>query len=116
MTLDDPDVEGLTGQLGDHLPAKTGARRWREAARDQQDEDRAAAQYHHAVALLDGLGWRGYEISNWAKPGHESRHNLAYWQRHPYEAVGPGARFLAKPFTPQALSMVVLEALAEPVA
>ena len=36
-------------------------------------------------------GWRGYEISNWARPGHESRHNLAYWERRPYEAVGPGA-------------------------
>ncbi|HEY5473772.1 MAG TPA: hypothetical protein VIK32_11330, partial [Candidatus Limnocylindrales bacterium] len=34
---------------------------------------------------------RGYEISNWARPGHESRHNLAYWEREPYEAVGPGA-------------------------
>ncbi|MEO5884090.1 MAG: coproporphyrinogen III oxidase, partial [Candidatus Limnocylindrales bacterium] len=33
----------------------------------------------------------GYEISNWALPGHESRHNLAYWQRRPHEAVGPGA-------------------------
>ena len=28
---------------------------------------------------------------NWARPGHESRHNLAYWERRPYEAVGPGA-------------------------
>jgi oxygen-independent coproporphyrinogen-3 oxidase len=36
-------------------------------------------------------GWRGYEISNWARPGHESRHNLVYWERRPYEAVGPGA-------------------------
>src|SRR3954454_5224455 len=91
LTLDDPDVEGLTGELGDHLPTTTGARRWRSAARDAQDEDRAAAQYHHAVAVLEELGWRGYEISNWARPGHESRHNLAYWQRRPYEAVGPGA-------------------------
>ena len=36
-------------------------------------------------------GWRGYEISNWARPGHESRHNLVYWERRPYEAIGPGA-------------------------
>jgi oxygen-independent coproporphyrinogen III oxidase len=47
--------------------------------------------YHHAVHRLDADGWRGYEISNWARPGHESRHNLAYWERRPYEAVGPGA-------------------------
>lgn len=91
LTLDDPDAEGLTGLDGDHLPTTSGARRWREAARPAQDEDRAAAQYHHAVVRLRELGYRGYEISNWARPGHESRHNRIYWDRQPYEAVGPGA-------------------------
>jgi oxygen-independent coproporphyrinogen III oxidase len=90
LTLDDPDAEGLTGAEGDHLPTTSGARRWRATARPAQDEDRAAAEYHHAVHRLAD-GWHGYEISNWARPGHESRHNLAYWQRRPYEAVGPGA-------------------------
>jgi putative oxygen-independent coproporphyrinogen III oxidase len=91
LTLDDPDAEGLTGPDGDHLPTRRGARRWRDTALPEQDEDRAAAQYHHAVHRLEADGWRGYEISNWARPGHESRHNLAYWERRPYEAVGPGA-------------------------
>jgi oxygen-independent coproporphyrinogen-3 oxidase len=91
LTLDDPDAEGLTGPDGDHLPTTAGARRWRATARPLQDEDRAAAQYHHAVHRLASNGWRGYEISNWARPGHESRHNLVYWERRPYEAVGPGA-------------------------
>jgi oxygen-independent coproporphyrinogen-3 oxidase len=91
LTLDDPDAEGLTGPGGDHLPTTAGARRWREIARPAQDEDRAAAEYHHAVHRLAEDGWRGYEISNWARPGHESRHNLVYWERRPYEAVGPGA-------------------------
>jgi oxygen-independent coproporphyrinogen-3 oxidase len=91
LALDDPDAEGLTGVLGDHLPVRAGARRWRESARPAQDEDRAAAEYHHAVLRLGEAGFRGYEISNWAQPGHESRHNLAYWLREPYEAVGPGA-------------------------
>ncbi|HEX2755510.1 MAG TPA: coproporphyrinogen-III oxidase family protein [Candidatus Limnocylindrales bacterium] len=91
LTLDDPDAEGLTGADGDHLPTTRGARRWRDAAIPAQDEDRAAGQYHHAVHRLAADGWRGYEISNWARPGHESRHNLAYWERRPYEAVGPGA-------------------------
>lgn len=91
LTLDDPDQEGLTGPGGDHLPTTRGARRWREGARSGQDEDRAAAQYQHATMILAGAGFRGYEISNWARPGHESRHNLAYWQRRSYEAVGPGA-------------------------
>jgi putative oxygen-independent coproporphyrinogen III oxidase len=91
LTLDDPDAEGLTGPAGDHLPTTSGARRWRAAARLDQDDDLAATQYQHAVDRLDADGWRGYEISNWARPGHESRHNLAYWLRLPYEAVGPGA-------------------------
>ena len=91
LTLDDPDADGLTGPDGDHLPTTAGARRWRATARPRQDEDRAAAQYHHAVHRLAEDGWRGYEISNWARPGHESRHNLVYWERRPYEAVGPGA-------------------------
>jgi oxygen-independent coproporphyrinogen-3 oxidase len=91
LTLDDPDAEGLTGVVGDHLPTKAGARRWRAQARPVQDEDRAAGQYHHAVHRLADAGWHGYEISNWAVPGHEGRHNMAYWTREPYEAVGPGA-------------------------
>lgn len=91
LTLDDPDAEGLTGLTGDHLPTTAGARRWRTRARPRQDEDRAAEQYTHAVERLAIDGWRGYEISNWARPGHVSRHNLVYWQRRPYEAVGPGA-------------------------
>jgi putative oxygen-independent coproporphyrinogen III oxidase len=91
LTLDDPEAEGLTGLLGDHLPTSRGARRWRDAARAGQDEDRAAGMYHHAVHVLAEAGYEGYEISNWARPGHESRHNLVYWERRPYEAAGPGA-------------------------
>jgi len=91
LTLDDPDDEGLTGPLGDHLPTRAGARRWREAAIREQDDDRAAAQYALAVERFAAAGFRGYEISNWARPGHESRHNLVYWRRRSYEAVGPGA-------------------------
>lgn len=91
LTLDDPEAEGLTGPGGDHLPTSRGARRWRAAARVQQDEDRAAAMYEHAIARLEAAGFLGYELSNWARPGHQSRHNLAYWERRPHEAVGPGA-------------------------
>jgi oxygen-independent coproporphyrinogen-3 oxidase len=91
LTLDDPDAEGLTGPTGDHLPTSPGARRWRDLAGPEQDDDRAAAEYHYAVHRLGDEGWRGYEISNFARPGHECRHNLAYWERRPYEAVGPGA-------------------------
>ena len=44
-----------------------------------------------ADAVLEPLGWRRYEIANRARPGHESRHNLAYWRSQPWEALGPGA-------------------------
>jgi len=91
LTLDDPDAEGLTGPAGDHLPTTAGARRWRDRSRRRQDEDRAADQYQFAVDRLAADAWRGYEISNWARPGHVSRHNIVYWQRRPYEALGPGA-------------------------
>lgn len=91
LTLDDPDSEGITGPSGDHLPTTPGARRWRAAARAAQDEDRAAGAYSLADALLEAGGYPWYELSNWARPGHQSRHNLAYWERRPYTAVGPGA-------------------------
>jgi putative oxygen-independent coproporphyrinogen III oxidase len=91
LTLDDPDAEGLTGPASDHLPLRPGARRWRERSRAAQDEDRAAAMYEHADGLLASAGFDWYEISNWARPGHRSRHNLAYWQGRSWEAVGPGA-------------------------
>jgi putative oxygen-independent coproporphyrinogen III oxidase len=91
LTVDDPDAEGLTGPAGDHLPIRHGARRWRERARVAQDEDRAAAMYEHADRRLASAGFQWYELSNWARPGHQGRHNLAYWGRRAWDAVGPGA-------------------------
>ena len=91
LTLDDPDAEGITGPAGDHLPLRPGARRWRDRARAGQDEDRAAAMYELADERLARAGFAWYEISNWARPGHRSRHNLAYWRGATWEAVGPGA-------------------------
>jgi oxygen-independent coproporphyrinogen-3 oxidase len=91
LTLDDPEAEGLTGPGGDHLAPTAGARRWRERARPEQDDDRAAAMYHLATHRLREAGFVGYELANWAQPGHESRHNLGYWERRSIDAVGPGA-------------------------
>ena len=91
LSLDDPEAEGLTGEQGDHLPVRAGARGWRERARRLQDQDRAAACYEAADEALAGAGLIWYELSNWARPGFESRHNLAYWRGQPHEAAGPGA-------------------------
>lgn len=54
-------------------------------------EEESAALYLAAVAALEGLGYRQYEISNFACPGRESRHNLHYWHCEPYLGLGPAA-------------------------
>lgn len=48
-----------------------------------------------AVEELDGLGYRRYEVSNWARPGLESRHNQAYWACRPVYGAGAGAHSYA---------------------
>lgn len=55
------------------------------------DDDLAADMYEEAQRKLATQGFGQYEISNWAKPGMESRHNLIYWHNEPYLGVGPGA-------------------------
>ena len=57
----------------------------------EPDADLAADMYLMAEDAMDRLGYRHYEISNWAQPGKESRHNLTYWRNEPYLGVGPGA-------------------------
>jgi len=47
--------------------------------------------YEMAQEALKAAGYHHYEISNWAKPGLESRHNLKYWRREPYLGFGAGA-------------------------
>ena len=54
-------------------------------------EDEMAEFYEMAQAKLGTAGYRHYEISNWAKPGFESKHNLKYWRREPYLGFGAGA-------------------------
>lgn len=55
------------------------------------DADTAAEFYLYAVEKLAQAGYRQYEISNFAKPGHEGRHNLLYWNCRDYWGVGPAA-------------------------
>ncbi len=55
------------------------------------EEDAIAAFYEIAVDRLAGLGIERYEISNFARPGFESRHNLKYWKREPYLGFGADA-------------------------
>jgi oxygen-independent coproporphyrinogen-3 oxidase len=58
------------------------------------DAELQLEQYWAAVERLDGAGFSHYEISNWAKPYFESRHNLAGWHYQPYLGCGAGAHSL----------------------
>jgi oxygen-independent coproporphyrinogen-3 oxidase len=55
------------------------------------DEDTAAALYDATQEVTESAGLPAYEISNHARPGDESRHNLLYWRYGDYVGVGPGA-------------------------
>lgn len=58
------------------------------------DEEACRAQYDLVCRKLAEAGYHHYEISNWALPGHEAVHNSAYWTRHSYVGLGPGAHSL----------------------
>ncbi len=55
------------------------------------DPDVVADQYEWTRSFLAEQGYRHYELSNWALPGRECRHNLVYWHAEPYLGVGAGA-------------------------
>ena len=55
------------------------------------DSDSVADMYEAASDRLATAGYRQYEISNWARPGHESRHNQVYWTDEEYLGIGAGA-------------------------
>lgn len=60
-------------------------------ALDLPDEDATAGLYLDCVQLLADRGFAQYEISNFARPGNASRHNLKYWQGASYLGIGPSA-------------------------
>jgi oxygen-independent coproporphyrinogen-3 oxidase len=60
-------------------------------ARDLPSEETMVEFYEMAQTVLHSAGYCQYEISNWAKPGFESLHNLKYWRREAYLGFGAGA-------------------------
>lgn len=56
-----------------------------------QDDERDAQLFERTIATLESAGFAHYEISNYARPGFESRHNLAYWLGADYLGFGPSA-------------------------
>ena len=63
----------------------------REGRYEEATQEQCAAQYRLLCDGLHAAGYGHYEISNWALPGFEAVHNSAYWSRHPYVGLGPGA-------------------------
>ncbi|MBA3289575.1 MAG: hypothetical protein H0U21_16440 [Acidimicrobiia bacterium] len=84
LELDPPHVSayGLTVEPGTPLAA--------DPAR-HPDDDVQADDYELADALLTAAGLANYEVSNWARPGHECRHNLVYWRQGDYLGFGCAA-------------------------
>jgi oxygen-independent coproporphyrinogen-3 oxidase len=81
LALEPPHVSAyaLTVEAGTPLAA--------DPARHPDDDDQAD-KYLAAVERLQRAGLEWYEISNWARPGHECRHNLLYWTMGEYQGIG----------------------------
>ena len=58
---------------------------------DEPVEEFAYDAYKHINQVLENSGFKHYEVSNWAKPGRESKHNLAYWNNERYYGIGLAA-------------------------
>ena len=63
----------------------------RREAYNLPGDDAQADMYLYTVEFLERMGYAQYEISNFARPGKESRHNLKYWHLDEYAGFGPGA-------------------------
>jgi putative oxygen-independent coproporphyrinogen III oxidase len=84
LALDPPHVSAyaLTVEAGTPLAADPDR---------HPDDDDQADKYLATGERLEAAGLEWYEISNWARPGHECRHNLLYWTMGEYEAIGCAA-------------------------
>ena len=84
VALDPPHVSAyaLTIEAGTPLAAQPER---------HPDDDDQADKYEVVDDLLTAAGLANYEISNWARPGHECRHNLLYWRQEDYRGFGCAA-------------------------
>jgi putative oxygen-independent coproporphyrinogen III oxidase len=72
------------------LTVENGTPLWRDPTR-HPDDDVQARRYEVTEEVLSSAGFEWYEISNWAMPGHECRHNLNYWLQGDYQGIGCAA-------------------------
>lgn len=95
-------VYPLSLESGTPLAAEVMLGRYRPV-----DEDIVADMMLLARDLLEGAGLRRYEVANYAVPGHESRHNLAYWTGRAYLGIGPSAQGMLDAVTARSAGFVV---------
>ncbi|MGB6410101.1 MAG: radical SAM family heme chaperone HemW [Candidatus Deferrimicrobiaceae bacterium] len=99
------DLERTVASLPDHVSAyalapETGTPLHASLSRGElkmPPDDEVAEMYKTARRALANAGYRQYEISNFARPGHESRHNVKYWKRDGVTGFGPSAHGLLFP-------------------
>ena len=84
LSLGVPHISAYTLILEDGTLFKVEGKQ--EASEDEQGE-----QYEEVLSCLRKAGYRRYEVSNFALPGHECRHNLTYWKDEEYYGIGLGA-------------------------
>lgn len=82
-------------------------------AQEVPPDDLVADLYSEAIGFLAGHGLAQYEISNFARSGHESAHNLKYWRREPYLGFGLDAHSMIRTRTGAALRFAAADALDE---
>lgn len=95
----DADLQAALGAGTTHLscyaltyePNTAMTARMKKGEFSQAPEDLEADMFEHTLTTLRGAGLERYEVSNFAKPGEECRHNLAYWRQHDWLAAGPNA-------------------------
>jgi oxygen-independent coproporphyrinogen-3 oxidase len=94
LTLDQVVNADLDHVSAYSLIVEPGTRLARQVAKGivgQPSDDVAAARYELVDEYLAKAGFSWYEVSNWAKPNSECRHNVAYWQNQDWFGFGPGA-------------------------
>jgi oxygen-independent coproporphyrinogen-3 oxidase len=84
---------GLTAEAGSPLGRRVELGRTR-----MPDDESYAEEYLAAAEILAAAGYDHYEVSNFAYPGQECRHNWCYWNGSPYLGIGPSAHSLLPPF------------------
>ena len=92
-------LRGALAEAGDHVslyqltiePGTAFHAQWARGDLATPDDDAAGGLYETTQEAMDAAGLPAYEISNHARPGAESRHNLTYWRYGDYAGIGPGA-------------------------